>query len=217
LGVGCSGEKTADWRAWNKSAEDKPRRVAGTKRQLVAAAAEAKWEPYAKKIKADALDEREELKAAVTNAEKAECEGSDSKVDKGKLVGLMKYVLGMQGTSVQRHGNGALVGPDCRRLLEKPDVILGDIRKGMMVARYGETEARDFVNRHTVVLKKLAVVSSITRRVKGAGAGDLLSTAERAELKRACAAFEVAWRRTYHIVEVHVPWFVDRYGRRRYT
>ena len=91
-------------------------------------------------------------------------------------------------------------------------MILGDIRKGMVVARYGETEARDFVNRRTVVLKKLAVVSSITRRVKGAGAGDLLSTAERAELKRACAAFGVAWRRTYHIVEVHVPWFVDRYG-----
>ena len=108
--LAAAENKAADWRAWNKAANDKPRRVAGTKRQLVAAAAEAKWEPHAKKIKADALDEREELKAAVTNVEKAECEGSDSKVDEGKLVGLMKYVLGMQGISVQRYWNGPTAG-----------------------------------------------------------------------------------------------------------
>ena len=78
----------------------------------------------------------------------------------------------MQGISVQRYWNGALVGPDCRRLLEKNDVILEDIRKGMVAARYGKTEARDFVNRHSAVLKELAVVSSIMRRVKGAGPGE---------------------------------------------
>ena len=125
----------------------------------------------------------------------------------------MKHVPGMQGISVRRYWNGALVGPDCRRHLEKHDVILEDIRKGMLAARYGGTEARDFVDRHTAVLKELVVVSSITRRVNRAGAGGLLSDAERAELKRACAAFGAAWRESYrriltpkaHIVEVHVP------------
>ena len=145
--------------------------------------------------------------------ERTECEGNNSKVDEGVLVGLMKHVLGTHGISVQRYWNGALVGPDCRRLLENHDVILGDIRKGMLAARYGGTDARDFVDRHTAVLKELVVVSSITRRVNRAGAGGLLSDAERAELKRACAAFGAAWRESYrriltpkaHIVEVHVP------------
>jgi len=49
--------------------------------------------------------------------EKSECEGPDSKVDEGVLVALMKFVLGKHGVS-QRYWNGALVGPDCRRLLE---------------------------------------------------------------------------------------------------
>ena len=218
-----------DWRVRNKAISDKPRREAQTKRQCAAAAvaAPAPWEPYAKKIEADAKQANVELEAAVAAVEKAiaahyeyekvECEGSDSKVDEKKLVGLTKHALDMQGVSVRRYWNGALVGPDCRRLLEKHDVILEDIRKGMVAARYGGTEARDFVDRHTAVLKELVVVSSITRRVKGAGAGGLLSDAERAELKRACAAFGEAWRASYHriltpkgnIVDLHVPYFVD--------
>jgi len=57
----------------------------------------------------------------------AECEGPDSKEDDGAL---MKYVLGVHGMNIQRYWNGALVGPDCRTLLEKHGEILGAIRQG---------------------------------------------------------------------------------------
>ena len=118
--------------------------------------------------------------------EGTECEGNNSKVDEGALVGLMKHVLGTHGISVQRYCNGALVGPDCRRLLENHEAILEAIRQGMVAARHSGGDAKDFVNRHTSVMKELVVVSSFTRRVNGAGAGGLFSDAE---LKRACAAF----------------------------
>lgn len=128
---------------------------------------------------------------------KAECEGPDSKVDKGVLVALFKFVLGKHGVSIQRYWNGALVGPDCRRLLENCAAILEDVRKGMVAAGFGEAEARDFVNTHTAVLKELVVVSRITRRVDGAGAKGCLSEEERTELKRACAAFGAARRANF--------------------
>jgi hypothetical protein len=60
-----------------------------------------------------------------------------------------------------------LVGPDCRKLLEKHTEILEDIRKGMVAAGYGDAEAKDFVNKHTAVLKEDEVVSTITRWVDG--------------------------------------------------
>jgi hypothetical protein len=155
--------------------------------------------------------------------EKAECEGADSKVDEGVLVALFKFVLGKHGISIQRYWNGALVGPDCRRLLENHASILKYVRKGIVAAGFGEAEARDFVDTHTAVLKELVVVSRLTRRVDGAGANRCLSEGERTELKRACAAFGAAWRATFfdksgqprrltikgRIVEVHVPEFVD--------
>ena len=103
--------------------------------------------------------------------ERTECEGNNSKVDEGALVGLMKHVLGTHGISVQRYWNGALVGPDCRRLLENHEAILEAIRQGMVAARHSGGDAKDFVNRHTSVMKELVVVSSFTRRVNGAGAG----------------------------------------------
>ena len=118
--------------------------------------------------------------------ERTECEGNNSKVNEGALVGLMKHVLGTHGISVQRYWNGALVGPDCRRLLENHEAILEAIRQGMVAARHSGGDAKDFVNQHTSVMKELVVVSSFTRRVNGSGAGGLFSDAE---LKRACAAF----------------------------
>ena len=136
---------------------------------------------------------------------------------------MFKFVLGKHGISIQRYWNGALVGPDCRRLLENHAAILEDVRKGIVAAGFGEAEARDFVDTHTAVLKELVVVSRLTRRVDGAGANRCLSEGERTELKRACAAFGAAWRANFfdksgqprrltikgHIVEVHVPEFVD--------
>lgn len=106
--------------------------------------------------------------------EKAECEGADSKVDEGVLVALFKFVLGKHGISIQRFWNGALVGPDCRRLLKNHAAILEDVRKGIVAAGFGEAEARDFVDTHTAVLKELVVVSRLTRRVDGAGANRCL-------------------------------------------
>ena len=136
---------------------------------------------------------------------------------------MFKFVLGKHGISIQRYWNGALVGPDCRRLLENHAAILEDVRKGIVAAGFGEAEARDFVDTHTAVLKELVVVSRLTRRVDGAGANRCFSEGERTELKSACAAFGAAWRATFfdksgqprrltikgHIVEVHVPEFVD--------
>ena len=118
--------------------------------------------------------------------ERTKCEGNNSKVDEGALVGLVKHVLGTHGISVQRYWNGALVGPDCWRLLENHEAILEAIRQSMVAARHSGGDAKDFVNQHTSVMKELVVVSSFTRRVNGAGAGGLFSDAE---LKRACAAF----------------------------
>ena len=188
------------------------------------------YEEYCQKIEAKAEEAHKELVTAVVAVENAikahdefdaaECEGPDSKEGEGELVALMKYVLGVHGISIQRYWNGALVGPDCRTLLEKHDEILGAIRQGIVAAGYGDADAKDFVHRHTALLKELEVVSRITRRVKGEGESGLLLATERAELKRSCAAFGAAWRESYrriltpkaHIVEVHVPWFVDHYG-----
>ena len=155
--------------------------------------------------------------------EKAECEGLDSKVDEGVLVALFKVVLGKHGVNIQRYWNGALVGPDCRKVLENYVAILEDIGKGMVAAGFGNVEAKDFIDKHTAVLRELAVVSRITRRVNGAEVNKCLSAVERKDLKVACAAFGVAWRANYcdkagkprrltikgHIVEVHVPDFVE--------
>ena len=193
------------------------------------------WSDYAQKIEDKALLESNEIKGLIRNVEKAidahdaydtEVEQSADNVNEGALVALMMHVLGKHGISVQRYWNGALVGPDCRHLLEMHKEILEDIRKGMVAAQYGASEATDFLEKHTSVLKELLVVSGHTRRVNGDGESKLLSEAQRAELKGACAAFGVAWRATFvdkhgapriltpkgHIVEVHVPWFVDYYG-----
>ena len=226
--------RAADWRERGKKsagADGKPRGPARTQRQLDAETEDrSTYEEFCQNIEAKAKEAHKELVAAVVAVEtaikahheydEAECEGPDSKEDDGELVALMKYVLNVHGISIQRYWNGALVGPDCRAFLEKHGEILGAIRQGIVAAGYGDADAKDFVDRHTAVLKELEVVSRITRRVKGEGGNDLLSTAERTELKMACAAFGAAWRGSYHriltpkghIVEVHVPWFVDRYG-----
>jgi hypothetical protein len=71
------------------------------------------------------------------------------------------------------------------------------------------------------VLKELEIIGRITRRVEGSGPNGLLSEAEKTALKDACAAFDAAWKMSYpnraltpkgHVVVVHVPWFVDKYG-----
>jgi hypothetical protein len=95
-----------------------------------------------------------------------------------------------------------------------------------VAAGYGDAEAKDFVNKHTAVLKEDEVVSTITRWVDGGEADKCLSAGEQAKLKGACAAFGTAWRANYvdrfgeprmltpkgHIVEVHVLEFVDMFA-----
>ena len=49
----------------------------------------------------------------------------------------MKAALDSCGISVQRYWNAILVGPDCRRFLEKREEILGAIRAAMLSAKYG--------------------------------------------------------------------------------
>lgn len=90
-----------------------------------------------------------------------------------------------------------LVGPDCRILLSKYIEILAFIRRGIVAAGHSAEEAEAFVERHGRVLKELAVVSRITRRVEGTGPGGLLSVQVKTELKAACAAFGSAWTTTY--------------------
>ena len=90
-----------------------------------------------------------------------------------------------------------LVGPDCRILLSKYIEILAFIRRGIVAAGHSAEEAEAFVERHGRVLKELAVVSRITRRVEGTGPGGLLSVQVKTELKAACAAFGSAWTTSY--------------------
>lgn len=99
--------------------------------------------------------------------------------------------------------------------------ILAFIRRGIVAAGHSAEEAETFVDRHGRVLKELAVVSRITRRVEGTGPGGLLSVQEKTELKAACAAFGSAWTTSYpnramtpkgHVIVAHVPDFVDMYG-----
>ena len=229
--LGQEMARAADWRERGKKgrgADGKPRGPARSQRQHDALLAEpSAYEEYCQKIEAKAEEAHKELVAAVVAVENAikayeefdaaECEGpEDSMEGEGELVALMKYVLGVHGISIQRYWNGALVGPDCRTLLEKHGEILGAIRQGIVAAGYGDADAKDFVHRHTALLKELEVVSRITRRVKGEGESGLLLATERAELKRSCAAFGAAWRESYrriltpkaHIVDVHV----DHYG-----
>ncbi len=110
-----------------------------------------------------------------------------------------------------------LVGPDCRTLLEVYDEVLGKISDSMLEKEYGDAEARDFVSRHSAVLKPLKVVSRLTRKVTDG----LLPQEEQTALKAACAEFGNAWRASYpdriltpkgHVVEAHVPDFVDWFG-----
>ena len=91
---------------------------------------------------------------------------------------LFKVVLGKHGVNIQRYWNGALVGPDCRKVLENYVAILEDIGKGMVAAGFGNVEAKDFIDKHTAVLRELAVVSRITRRVNGAEVNKCLSAVE---------------------------------------
>ena len=60
----------------------------------------------------------------------------------GELVALMKYVLGVHEISIQRYWNGALVGPNCRTLLEKHGETLRAIRQGIVAAGYGDADAK---------------------------------------------------------------------------
>jgi hypothetical protein len=113
------------------------------------------------------------------------------------------------------------VGPDCRIFLAEYAAILEKIRLGIIAAGHSAEEAAAFVERHGRVLKELAVISRITRRVGGDGPDGLLSAQEKGKLKAACAAFGLAWKASYpnrnmtpkgHVVVAHVPWFVDAYG-----
>ena len=104
-------------------------------------------------------------------------------------------------------------------MLENYAAILAYISERIKTT-YCDTEAADFVDRHSSVIAPLALVSKGTRRVTGSGAGGLLSEDEKIELKGACADFGMAWKARYyrpltpkgHIVVAHVPWFVDEYG-----
>ena len=104
-------------------------------------------------------------------------------------------------------------------MLENYAAILAYISERIKTT-HGDTEAADFVARHSNVIAPLALVSKGTRRVTGSGAGGLLSEDEKTELKGACADFWMAWKAAYnrpltpkgHIVVAHVPWFVDEYG-----
>ena len=212
-------QSRGEWKAQRRRETDSDRRNAKYARDLEAAAKDKHAEVIA------SVEALEKAIGAHDEYERVDCEGPDSRVDSGALVDLMKFVLGKHGINIQRYWNGALVGPDCRKLLEKHTEILEDIRKGVVAAGHGDAEAKDFVEKHTAVLKEVEVVSTITRRVDGGGADKCLSAGERAELKRACAAFGTAWRANYvdrfgeprmltpkgHIVEVHVPEFVDMF------
>ena len=83
----------------------------------------------------------------------------------GTLVAAMKTALDSCGISVQRYWNATLVGPDCRRFLEKSEEILGAIRAAMLSAKYGTQDCDDFVQRHTSVLEPLDTVLHLTRKV----------------------------------------------------
>ena len=96
-------------------------------------------------------------------------------------------------------------------MLENYAAILAYISERIKTT-HGDTEAADFVDRHSSVIAPLALVSNGTRRVTGSGAGGLLSEGEKTELKEACAAFGMAWKAGYnrplipkgHIVVAHV-------------
>jgi hypothetical protein len=140
-------------------------------------------------------------------------------VDEGVLLAALKEAFNTAGISVQRYWNATSVGPDCRTLLARYPAILAFVRVAI-AAKCGETEAADFLERHSRVLAPLALVSSGTRRVTGKLPNGLLDDGEKAELKGACAAFGLAWKASYqreltpkgHVVVAHVPWFVDTYG-----
>ena len=83
----------------------------------------------------------------------------------GTLVAAMKAALDSCGISVQRYWNATLVGPDCRRFLEKREEILGAIRAAMLSAKYWTPECDGFVQRHTSVLEPLDKVLHLTRKV----------------------------------------------------
>ena len=82
----------------------------------------------------------------------------------GTLVAAMKAALDSCGISVQRYWNATLVGPDCRRFLEKREEIVGAIRAAMLSAKYGTPECNGFVQRHTSVLEPLDKVLHLTRK-----------------------------------------------------
>ena len=122
---------------------------------------------------------------------------------------------------LNNHAFFQLVGNGVRTVLTRYPELLEGLRVAIVAAHtnkvVGEAEAADFVERHSRVLKPLAVIGRHTRRTT-----DLqLSDDQKKELKDACAEFGVAWRLSYkdrlltpkgHVVEVHVPQFVDRYG-----
>jgi RNA 3'-terminal phosphate cyclase len=95
------------------------------------------------------------------------------------------------------------------------------IRLGVIEVGHSPEEATAFVERHARVLKEFEINGRITRRVEGSGPNGLLSEDEKTALKDACAEFGSAWKMSYpnraltpkgHIVVVHVPRFVDKYG-----
>ena len=165
----------------------------------------------------------EELEAAAKALRTAMCEldeakklgfdGKGSAVNDGHLVAALNEALNEYNISVQRYWCGALVGPDCRRLLAVYQQVLDHIATAVRLHQ-GDAEAADFVKRNSRVLKPLEVVSRITRRVTGAGPGGLLSVEEKDEVKKACAGFGEAWKLSYedknetpkaHIVIKHLP------------
>ena len=104
-----------------------------------------------------------------------------------------------------------MVGPDCRRFLEHSEAILEELQNKINTVK-GAHASPNFKERHAAVLRPLKVVSRLMRAVR------ILDGTERADLTRACKEFGTAWRASYgmctpkaHMIEVHVPRYVEKY------
>lgn len=127
--------------------------------------------------------------------------------------------------NVQVYWKGSLVGPDCRRFLEKHNEILDAIVVAMKEEKYSEEQCNAFREYHARILQVLDKIGKLSRKV------EMLSDSEIDELSLACKEYGAAARAPVatclkipkkflrekltpkgHTVECHLAEFAKRYG-----
>lgn len=113
--------------------------------------------------------------------------------EKPEVTLLTKFndILVKEGISTQEYWNSHMVGRACRAFLHKREAILAGVRTCIVEDGYGIDEANDFYNRHMEVLTPLSIAARHMRRVA------VLSEAEAAELKAACAEYGAVFRKNF--------------------